>query len=37
MNMEGHSQSHDVYQESIVLISEVTYAIDYLLQKGMQA
>lgn len=37
MNMEGHSQSQDVYQESIVMIGEVTCAIDYLLQKGMQA
>ena len=35
--MKEHSQSQDVNQESIVLIGEVTYAIDYLLQKGMQA
>ena len=35
--MEGSSQSQDVYQEIIVLIGDVTYAIDDLLQKGMQA
>ena len=35
--MEGTSQLQDVYQEIIVLIGDVTYAIDDLLQKGMQA
>ena len=35
--MERTSQSQDVYQEIIVLIGDVTYAIDDLLQKGMQA
>jgi hypothetical protein len=35
--MEGTSQSQDVYQEIIVLIGDATYAIDDLLQKGMQA
>ena len=34
--MEGTLQSQDVYQEIIVLIGDVTYAIDDLLQKGMQ-
>lgn len=37
MNMEGTSQSQDVYQKIIVLIGDVTYAIDDLLQKGLQA
>ena len=37
MNMEGTLQSQDVYHEIIVLIGDVTYAIDDLLQKGMQA
>ncbi len=35
--MEGTSQSQDVYQQIIVLIGDVTYAIDDVLQKGMQA
>tara|TARA_B100000674_G_C37487531_1_gene754334 strand:+ start:368 stop:481 length:114 start_codon:yes stop_codon:yes gene_type:complete len=37
MSMEGTSQSQDVYQQIIVLIGDVTYAIDDVLQKGMQA
>ena len=36
MNMEGHSQSQDVYQDSMVLIGDVNYAINYLLQKGLE-
>ena len=36
MNMEGTSQSQNVYQEIIVLIGDVTYAINYLLQKGLE-
>ena len=33
MNMGGTSQSPDTYKEIIPLISDVTYAIDNLLQK----
>ena len=34
MNMEGTLQSPDPYQETIPLISDVTYATDDLLQKA---
>ena len=37
MTMEGTSQSQDVYQKIIVLIGDVNYAIDDLLQKGIRA
>ena len=37
MNMEGTSQSQDIYQKIIVLIDDFNYTIDDLLQKAMQA